>query len=187
MYSGCSSLLEAYIFVKTLRKYVSCEFNVSADRSIFNFASCGNSSRVSHFFLAIGYYWAVTPLDGTAVDETIRLVPCRTLKEQIDTQRSGYTRQSKVGLQQVKRHWLTNTLRMVILGIWRRDGHFMGCLNSSLQVPSKAVPPTTKRRPNLCFFVIIVPIEKEKNLILWQDQTSLNPFSTAVPFWGQTT
>ena len=45
--------------------------------------------------LAIAY-WRVTPLDATRVDDTIILVLFRTRRQQIDTRRSGYTRQSKV-------------------------------------------------------------------------------------------
>ena len=67
---GCLRLfLETLYLNKKLLEF--CEFNLSADRSIFNFVSCVTRPRIFHKFLAIDC-WPVTNLDATRVDETIK-------------------------------------------------------------------------------------------------------------------
>ena len=110
--SFCDHMLACetqFISYKNKQKYVSCGFNRLADRSILNFASSVNRSRGLHYFPSDWRHSPVTPLDATRVNETMILtggstsnwcwpVQFRSLKQQIDTWRSAYTRRSKVGL-----------------------------------------------------------------------------------------
>ena len=62
-----------HVFNKKLKRYVSCEFNRSADRSIVNFANCVNRSRVFHYLPSNRLLAGDSP-GCTRVDETIILL-----------------------------------------------------------------------------------------------------------------
>ena len=86
------------IFYKKLKEYVSCEFNRSADRSILNFASCVNRSRVSHYFPSDWLLAGDSPgcYQGRRDDNTCTISYTETAD-----------RHAKVGVQNIIESWLT--------------------------------------------------------------------------------